>query len=114
MDNYMIGVIVLLVFIFASRAINEKANKKLEQDKKAQLIDLFSKNRVYTFGILIVILADFFLILRYQILDPLFAYIIYTVLIFAYIIGFSYMSYKKLKDNDFPKEYIKICQGNRI
>ena len=64
MDNFMIAVVVLLVAIFSSRIINEKANKKLEQDKKAALIDIFSNNRMWTYGVLIAIVVLFYISLR--------------------------------------------------
>ena len=107
MDNYMIAFVLLLGLILMSRTINEKANKRLDQDKKAALIDLFSKSRIYTFGILISIIVLFFLSLRFNLIDPLITYIIYIVSIFVFIIITSYASYKKLKKNDFPDSYIK-------
>ena len=107
MDNYMIGFVLLLGLIFISRTINEKANKKLDQDKKAALIDIFSKSRIYTFGILIGIIVLFFLSLRFNLIDPLITDIIYIVSIFAFITITNYTSYKKLKENDYPNSYIK-------
>ena len=57
MDNFIIAFIIFLVFSFASRVINENGNKKLDQEKKAALIDLFSGSRIYSLGILICIVA---------------------------------------------------------
>jgi hypothetical protein len=107
MDNFMIAFVLLLGLIFISRTINEKATKKLDQDKKAALIDLFSNGRIYTFGILIGIIVLFFLSMRFNLIDPLITYIIYIVSLFTFIIITSIFSYKKLKANDFPDTYIK-------
>jgi hypothetical protein len=60
MENYMIGFVIVLVSSFMSRMINEKAIMKLDQLKKAELVDLFSGDRIYTLGILIVIVVLFF------------------------------------------------------
>ncbi len=107
MDNFMIAFIVLLVFILIGRAINEKANKKLEQDKKAALIDLFAGGRIYTFGILIGIIALYFAAIKWQLIDPLLAYIFYLIALLVFLIVNGYSSYKKLQVNQFPEFYIK-------
>jgi len=107
MDDFMIAFILLLVTMFISRTINEKANKKLDQNKKAELIDLFSKDRIYTFGALIVIIALFFVSLRFELIDPLISYVAYVVLIFAFIAVTGFSSYRKLKTNGYPDSYIQ-------
>ena len=107
MDNLMIAVIVMLVFVFISRTINEKANKKLDQNKKAELIDLFSKDRTYTFGALILIIALFFISLRYNLVEPFISFVAYIALIFMFLIITGIRAYKILKTNDFPASYIK-------
>jgi hypothetical protein len=107
MENFMIAIVILLVAIFISRMINEKANKKLDQDKKAALIDVFSKDRIWTYSVLIGMVVIFFLSLKFNFIDPFWTYIIYIVLLIAYIIIIAYYSYKKLKTNGFPDSYIK-------
>ncbi|UZR95248.1 hypothetical protein [Chondrinema litorale] len=48
MDNFMIAFVAMLATVFFSRLINEKANKKLDPDKKLLLIDLFSDSRSWS------------------------------------------------------------------
>src|SRR6267154_2918382 len=107
MDNFMIAFVLLLVFMFVSRSMNEKANKKLDQAKKAELIDLFSKDRIWTFGTLIVIISLFFISIRFDLVDPVISYVAYVVLIFAFIVVTGISSYRKLKRNGFPDSYIQ-------
>ncbi|HTJ48323.1 MAG TPA: hypothetical protein VL443_02635 [Cyclobacteriaceae bacterium] len=107
MDHFMIGVILLLGINLISRLVNEKATGKLEQDKKAALVDLFSKNRIYTFGIIIGIIVLLVLNQKLKFIDFWIAYSIYIVSVLCLIIVSNYSSYKKLKENDFPEEYIK-------
>jgi VIT1/CCC1 family predicted Fe2+/Mn2+ transporter len=107
MDNFMIAFIILMLTLFVSRMVNEKANKKLDQNKKAELIDVFSKGRVYTFGALIIIIALFFISLRFNLINPLSSYILYIILILAFLIITGFRSYKVLKSNGFPDAYIK-------
>jgi len=103
----MISFVILLVTILFSRMINEKANQKLDQDKKAALIDVFSKDRIWTYGALIGIVVIFFISLKFNLIDPFWAYIIYIILLISYIVFLAYYSYKKLKSSDFPNFYIK-------
>jgi hypothetical protein len=103
----MISVLVLLAFIFLARVINEKANKKLTTEKKAELIDLFSKSRTWTFGLLIVIIGIYFFILKYQMLEPLTSLAIYILLLLAFILYNTRMAYRKLKSNGFPDSFIR-------
>lgn len=107
MDHYMIGVIVLLVAIFIARVINDRANKKLDQDKKAELIDLFSKGSIYTYGILLGILGLFFLNLKLNWIDYGLAFVIYIIALVGYSVVTNYRAYKKLKSYNFPDRYIK-------
>jgi hypothetical protein len=106
-DNLMIAFVLLLGCIFASRTISIRATKKLDQDKKALLMDLFSGVGIYTYGILIGIIVLFFISLRFHLIDPFITYIIYIVSLLGFIIILSYFSYSKLKKNNFPDSYIK-------
>lgn len=108
MDNMIIAFIVFLGFIFAARYLGEKANKKLDTEKKAELIDLFSKGRVLTFGILIGILLLFYANSKFNIIDHEYSFTLYIASLFGYIIITAYFSYKKLKQNNFPDSYINI------
>jgi hypothetical protein len=107
MDNFMIAVILFIAIIFLSRIINERATKKLSQEKKAELIDLFSKSRIYSMGILIAIIIFYFASLKLQIVDPNVAVGVYFVLILTFLVITGYQSFNKLKGNNFPDSYIK-------
>ena len=103
----MISILILLVAIFTSRIISEKANKSLSIEQKAELIDLFSKNRIYTFAALILIIAAFFASLKFNLLAQSTTVIIYIILISGFMLINSNMAYKKLKSHNFPDSYIK-------
>ena len=107
MDNFMISFMVLLVFIFGTRIISEKANKKLSVEKKAELIDLFSNTRTRTFGLIILIIGLYFLALKFQILPPSLTMALYLILLLAFIGYNTVAAQRKLKENDFPDEFIK-------
>jgi hypothetical protein len=107
MDSNIIAIFLLLLIIYATRTIIGISNKKLEQSKKAELVDLFSKARIFTFGILILIIALYVLSLKLRWFEPIIIYIGYGILVFLYVILTSILSYKKLKNNNFPDFYIK-------
>lgn len=106
-DNFMIGFVMLLVSVFASRTINDRANKNLDQTKKAELIDLFANVRILNFAVLIAIVVLFYLSIRFELVDPTIAWIAYFVSISAYIIVNGISAYRKLKLNGFSDSYIK-------
>ncbi len=107
MDNFMFAFILLLVSTFIARATSTKATNKLDQDKKAELLDLFSRNGIYSFGILIVIVILYFGNLKFAIIEARLSTIIFYILLLAFISISSYLSYQKLKINNFPKSYIQ-------
>ncbi|MHB1279604.1 MAG: hypothetical protein ACYC1Q_14550, partial [Bacteroidia bacterium] len=101
MENYMLALIVLLAFLLLSRLVNEKAMKKLEMEKKAALVDIFSKNRSWTLGILIAIFAIYFVIIGYELLDFYWTNIAYIIVLFIYMAGMAVYAFRKLKEHDF-------------
>jgi hypothetical protein len=101
-----LGLILFLGFIFLSRSINEKANKKLDQEKKAQLIDLFSNNsKRYILLLIIVVLT--IVGFNTNIINPfIISLSFFSFLIYLFIFNILRVT-KKLKANNFPTEYIK-------
>lgn len=107
MNNFMIAILVMLLTSLASRKINQKANKKLTDDKKAKLVDLFSKSGIYSFAVLIVILALYFGNVKFKWIDIAASSSIFVIFILTFLIANAYTTYSKLKNNDFPDAYIK-------
>ena len=103
----MIAFVVLLVMIFVSRKQSEKANKKLDQEKKAELIDLFSNDRTINFGILIAIIVLFFIAIRFSNLNTVIIFASYIFIVLIFMIISAILSYRKLKYNDFPDSFIR-------
>ncbi|MFK7787755.1 MAG: hypothetical protein AB8B56_21720 [Crocinitomicaceae bacterium] len=106
-DKLMISFIVLLVFVLVARVLNERASKQLSPEKKVELIDLFSKNRITSLIILIGIILLYFLVMRAELLPPMVTMGIYMGVLVIYIIFFTVTTYRKLKAHDFPDDYIK-------
>ncbi|MFK7811252.1 MAG: hypothetical protein AB8B59_02085 [Maribacter sp.] len=108
MDHTIIAFLIFIVAIFISRVINQKANKKLDANKKAELVDLFSKKGLYTFGILIIIIAFYLGNLKFQWINPSIANSTYFIILILFILISRYIDFKKLRDYDFPNNYIKM------
>lgn len=107
MDHFMLAFLLLMGSIFLSRYVNDRAIQKLEQDKKAQLVDLFSSRRNYSTFILFGIVALFFAVIHFNWLNAFLTYVIYALSIIVYMIVNGYRSYQQLKQLQFPDFYIR-------
>ena len=107
MDHFMLAFLLLMGSIFLSRYVNDLAIQKLEQDKKAQLVDLFSSRRNYSTFILFGIVALFFAVIHFNWLNAFLTYVIYALSIIVYMVVNGYRSYQQLKQLQFPDFYIR-------
>lgn len=117
MNFYFVATLVWLVFTFLARTVNDKANKILDNDKKATLIDLVSENRTFSFVSVIAIFGLFFLTIKYELVDSVLAFVLYFVLLISSFSISSYLIVKKLKAHQYPKAYVKsylIATGLRF
>jgi Flp pilus assembly protein TadB len=107
MDHFMLAFLLLMGSIFLSRYVNDRAIQKLEQDKKAQLVDLFSSRRNYSTFILFGIVALFFAVIHFNWLNAFLTYVIYALSIIIYMVVNGYRSYQQLEQLQFPDFYIR-------
>lgn len=98
---------LLFLSIFIARIISEKATQALSDDKKLALIDLFSKKRIYSLGIILGVFALYIFVQMVESIDAVLANIIYFGFLLLYMFISGYLSYRKLKNHDFPAAYIK-------
>lgn len=105
--DLMIAVLIFLVFIFVARIFDTKASKNLTDEKKVQLIDLFSKTRILNFGIVILIAGIYFLALKFELLDEFVSISLLFSVYICFIILIAIISYRKLKSNEFPSEFLR-------
>jgi Flp pilus assembly protein TadB len=103
----MLAFLLLMGSILLSRYVNDRAIQKLEQDKKAQLVDLFSSRRNYSTFILFGIVALFFAVIYFNWLDAFLTYVIYALSVIVYMVVNGYRSYQQLKQLQFPDFYIR-------
>jgi hypothetical protein len=107
MDNFIAAFILMLGLNFIAQFINTKALKKLDEEKKLLLIDLFAASRINTFAVLFGIIVLFLLNLKFQLINPRVSLLIYLFLLITFIIVTSNMAYKKLKANAFSDDFIR-------
>lgn len=107
MDNFIAAFILMLGLNFIAQFINSKALKKLDDEKKLLLIDLFAASRINTFAVLFGIIVLFLLNLKFQLINPRISLLIYLFLLITFIIITSSMAYKKLKANAFSDDFIR-------
>lgn len=107
MQEHLIALMILLVFVFGSRQMMTKAMNKLTSSQKADLVDIFSKSNLFNYAVLILLLGLFFMNMQYQYTSKQTNLILYLSSITVYIIVSSYSAYKKLTAAELPKDYIK-------
>lgn len=107
MELYIIGLIVFLLAVIVSRFILDKANLQLQQDKKARLVDISSAGRLVNMVVLVAIIGLFLLNMQFKWTDPLTSLVIYAILLALFAVWRNVGVYRKLKNNDFPQEYIQ-------
>lgn len=107
MDNFIAAFILMLGLNFIAQFITTKALKKLDEEKKLLLIDLFAASRINTFAVLFGIIVLFLLNLKFQLINPRVSLLIYLFLLITFIIVTSNMAYKKLKANAFSDDFIR-------
>jgi hypothetical protein len=106
--SFFVPLIVMFIMNFIGRLINEKSYKLLTVNKKAQLVDIFAKSRIYGSVFIVFIIVMLFVLPYFHILDTNRTLIIYIVYLFVYSILISIYSIKKLRKNDYKKEFIRL------
>jgi hypothetical protein len=99
-----VGFLIYLVLI-------QRANQKLDPNKKAELMTLSSSNRLLTYGLFIgIVLITSMgrgMYHRYKFINPSNLFFVFISLIFMYIFYRSYSLFQILKNNNFPDFYLK-------
>lgn len=106
MDGYMIGFIVMMVMIFAARMINEKAMKKLSTEEKGLLIDGFASNRNWSLGLIILLIAGYFAVIRFELVNVFVGLAVYVTLLIVFLAVQIIASHRKLEELGLPSAYI--------
>jgi|GEM_PF-1862809 len=106
MDGYMIGFIVMMVMILAARMINEKAMKKLSTEEKGLLIDGFASNRNWSLGLIILLIAGYFAVIRFELVNVFVGLVVYVTLLIVFLAVQIIASHRKLEELGLPSAYI--------
>lgn len=106
MDGYMIGFIVMMVMILSARMINEKAMKKLSTEEKGLLIDGFASNRNWSLGLIILLIAGYFAVIRFELVNVFVGLAVYVTLLTVFLAVQIIASHRKLEELGLPSAYI--------
>ena len=107
MELYFVGLFLMLLSFWYSKTIIQKALSLLDDDKKVVLMTVFQNENKYKSLFIIIILGIYFVAIRYTtisykiLLGVLFSFLI-SIIIYNFITRVN-----KLKQNEFPLEYIK-------
>ncbi len=113
-DRELVAIIVFLVSVFASRFVNEKANRCLNGGERESLIEAFARYRLFFMLPVVVILVSYFILIRA--LPAWFPVIstVYLGVILAYIIGTNFITLKKIRDLNLPAAYKKYFIASKL
>ena len=108
MDPLIYVFVPVFIAIVASRTITERANKHLDQEQKAGLVDLFSEMRTQGVWIIVGLIIVFFANMKFQFIPSNIALSVYFFVLVANMILLGVRSNKILRENNYPQEYIKM------
>ena len=112
MDDFMVGFIILIGTIIFSRYLSNKGNKHLEVEHKAKLVDLFGRSNMVSGIILLAGVVVYYFVTSKNMMDPKLLTICFFGFLFVFMFVQARIAFKKLKQNDFPEEYIKLYIGS--
>lgn len=107
MGNFNFGILVFIGCFFLSRFLLEKGNKQLSPEKKAELLDMFSKNKAVHYIILFLVLAGYLGGLQFGLIDPVVLLVLFAIAMVTYSVVTTLKAYNQLINHDFPMGYIK-------
>lgn len=107
MDFQLIGIMVLLLAVIASRFVSEKATRFLSDEQKTALMEGFSKYRI--FFMVPIILVILFYYTGMKLFPHLRAQVTLAcvALLVLYVIVTNGLMIKKLRDLKMPAEYTR-------
>jgi hypothetical protein len=107
MENVFIGIIIMYLFNWYAKYYIQNSIELLNDEQKLKLINLSKSNGKYSTLIMIALLCVYFLALKYELLPSYIIIIVFFLLIIVFMIYSYFITLKKLKIKEFPKEYNK-------
>jgi len=104
----IIGGIIFIAAYFGARVLNEKALKHLSLEQKGELITAFSKTRIWSMVILVVIILGFLLLTNFVKIDSKLNTLAYFGALLLYMLVLNIMTQVRLRKLQFPAEYIRL------
>ena len=107
MNGFFVGAILMFVGILIARFINEKNMKKLSPEERDKLITLFSNQRRWSLGLLIILLVGYYIIIQTGILPVALAFTVYLTIVIALMAFLAFQSQKTMRLSQLPEFYIQ-------
>ncbi len=107
MDGFMVGAILAMGLFLVANFMNQKAIRKLAPEQLRKLVTQFGTQRLWSMGLLLLLMASYFLILRTKVMDSYLAMGIYLGVLMLFLIVQLVTTSRKLVEMGFDPEYIK-------
>lgn len=105
--KFEVALIVLIASIVVRRVLSERALKHLSSRQKAALVDAFSGQRAFGLVPPLVLLAVFFVVLKYTRISPSAVTIAYWIALLIYILFNFVYTQRTLKKLSLPTAYVQ-------
>lgn len=105
MQSY--SIFVFLIAVVISRIVAEKGYRKLSDEEKLRLMNGFSKNRMYSLLIFVLMAGGMMYMLKQTSLDRGVAMGVYLLVIAVYILVSMVINLRKVKSLEMPAVYRK-------
>ncbi len=107
MDGFMLAFIFMLVLFLGANIINQRAIKKLEVEQVQLLVTQFASQRLWSLGLMILLIIGYFAVLKMRFMDPLVSMSLYFAVLLIFLIVQVTTTSKKLRELGFDSDYLK-------
>jgi uncharacterized membrane protein len=113
-DPMLIGLVVLLLAVFAARLISERSYRLLTLEEKGQMMDAFSGLRRFYLVPLIVLVGGYWLLADTTGAAGSTVSIVYFGGLLVYVVGMNVYMYRKMKSH-FPRpQFLRLQTAAQI
>lgn len=104
---FMGGILMFFVLFIISRAITNSAVKKLDDQTKLKMFDVFPKRNMYSTIFLLALVVVYFALFQMLPFYRLYLTVGYMAAFLVYLWSKFYLNFRSLKEMGAPSDYVK-------
>ena len=107
LGNFILAFVILFGLLLLSRILTEKAYQRLESEKKDELAQISSKDKIFAFAIILLLLLFIGLSIYFKWLDIMLLNFLFIISVLLFILVMSVRSIFRLRQRSFPGYYLR-------